>query len=122
MSTKTSPRRRTTAEREEMQAESLSRAIGGQSALNYETILREFIARGIPAGDITPRENVFTFNAWRALGRTVKRGEKGVAIISFVPMRRKERDPSTGETTTKEGARPTTSHVFHISQTEPLTK
>lgn len=84
---------------------------------NYPTIIRDFAARGIPVEDIRPRENVFTFNAWKALGRYVKKGEKGVAVVSFVPTSRKERDASTGETKIVEGSRPVTAYVFHVSQT-----
>src|SRR5688572_1074717 len=110
MSTATNrPRRRrlSLAERQDMYRESLTRAASGMSALNYETIVRAFMARGIPAEEIVPRVNVFTFNAWKALGRYVRKGEKAVAVLTWVPFTRKERDASTGETKETEGKRPT---------------
>ena len=61
----------------EVQAEALGRAAQGQSLINYPEIFRGMMAKGIPEADIRPRENVFTFNAWRALGRTVRKGEPG---------------------------------------------
>lgn len=105
-----------------MAREALARAQGGLSdgpyaQANIATIIREFASRGIPAGDIKPRENVFTFQAWRALNRTVKRGERGVRVTTFIPVERTERDPSTGEEKTVNSARPWSATVFHISQT-----
>jgi hypothetical protein len=75
---------------------------------NYLPIFEGFMEKGIPSDDIKPRENVFTFNAWKALNRVVKRGEKGVKITTFIP------DPEKGKTY------PKTTTVFHISQTEEL--
>ena len=37
----------------------------------------QFRAAGIPESDIRPRENVFTYHAWRALGRQVRRESTG---------------------------------------------
>lgn len=109
----TTKRRRTPDEIAEIQRESLGRAASGVSMTNYLPIIAEFTARGIPADDIKPRENVFTFHAWRALGRTVRKGEKGVACCVWIPCRKKEADG-----TETEGTRPTTAYVFHVSQTE----
>lgn len=95
----------------------LARATQEQSVSNYPAIFAGFTAKGIPESDIKPRENVFTFNAWRALGRTVKRGEHGVKVVTWVPMTR--RDPETGETRNI-GKRPHTTTVFHVSQTDAL--
>jgi hypothetical protein len=97
----------------EMQAESLMRARTGQSFANYPAIYEGFAQKGIAPSDIKPRENVFTFNAWKALGRVVRKGEKGVKVVTFRPVKDKE----TGEVT---GRAPWTSTVFHITQTEPL--
>jgi hypothetical protein len=47
--------------------EALSRATSGMSVSNYPTIYGGFIQKGIPESEIKPRENVFTYNAWRAL-------------------------------------------------------
>jgi hypothetical protein len=51
----------------------LSRAASGQSLSNWPAIFAGFTAKGIPENEIKPRENVFTYHAWRALGRRVSR-------------------------------------------------
>jgi antirestriction protein ArdC len=79
-------------------------------------VFTELQQRGIHIDDIHPGENVLTFHAWRALGRSVKKGEKGIKVITWVPC---------GEKTDKQGnktesKRPKTAYVFHISQTVEL--
>lgn len=113
-------RRLSKDERQAMYRDSLNRAASGQSWSNYAAIIEGFKARGIAESNILPRENVFTFNAWKALGRFVRKGEKGVAVVSWVPTTRKERDASTGEEKTSEGKRPVTAYVFHVSQTSAV--
>lgn len=103
---------------EMMQAESLSRAIGGRSTMNYGPIFEGFAAKGIPMSDVEPRVNVFTYWAWRAKGRQVRKGEKGVHVVTFVPFDDKV-DKATGKVLRKGGARPRGATVFHVSQTEP---
>ena len=98
--------------------EALSRAISGQSFTNFPAIFQGFAAKGIPESEIRPRENVFTFDAWKALGRVVRRGEHGVKVVTFIERQSKETDPDTGER--KIIRRPWTTTVFHVSQTEPL--
>ena len=98
--------------------EALDRATNGQALTNYPAIFEGFMARGIPEAQIKPRENVFTFQAWRALGRSVRKGEQGVRVVTFVLCESKQRDPSTGEETIATYRRPHTTTVFHISQTE----
>jgi antirestriction protein ArdC len=61
---------------------------------------------------------VFTFEAWKALGRVVRRGEHGVKVVTFIETKGKEVDQDTGER--KIIRRPWTTTVFHISQTEPI--
>jgi hypothetical protein len=101
---------------DEIRAEALDRAKNGASMSNYAAILSGFIAKGIPASEIFPRENVFTFNAWKALGRSVKKGEHGVKITTFVNV-----DGDEGEES--ESYRiPKTVTVFHISQTAETTE
>lgn len=100
----------------EIQAEALYNATCRESLLNYATIFEEFSARGIPMDEIIPRVNVFTFNAWKALGRTVKKGEHGVRVLTFVPCEKK--DEETGETS--EFLRSRTTTVFHVSQTKEM--
>jgi hypothetical protein len=69
---------------QELQQEAFDRATTGQALTNYPAIFAGFTAKGIPEGEIKPRENVFTFHAWKALGRSVKRGEHGVKVVTFV--------------------------------------
>jgi hypothetical protein len=103
---------------EEVRQEALTRAISGQTMSNYPAIYQGFIAKGIPESEIRPRENVFTFNAWRALGRTVRRCEHGVKVLTFIDRASKETDIDTGERKMIRLAWSTT--VFHVSQTEAL--
>ena len=108
------------ASREEMQQEALDRAIGNQSTANWGAIFAGFTAKGIPEADIRPRENVFTYHAWRALGRQVRRGEHGVKVTTWIPTERKERDRVTGEERVTTGRICHTAVVFHVSQTDPI--
>ncbi len=101
----------------EMQQEALQRARDGASVTNYPAIYAGFAAMGIAEADIKPRENVLTFQAWKAVGRSVKKGQHGVRVTTFIEVGASE-DPATGEKTP--GYRkPHTTVVFHISQTEP---
>jgi antirestriction factor ArdC-like protein len=103
----------------QLRQEALTRAISGQSLGNFPAIFQGFAARGIPESEIRPRENVFTYQAWKALGRQVRRGEHGVKIATFIDCQSKEIDRDTGER--KVIRRPWTTTVFHISQTDALT-
>ena len=98
--------------------ESLKRAVSGQSFTNFPAIFHGFAAKGIPESEIKPRENIFTFDAWKALGRVVRRGEHGIKITTFIESKSKEIDKDTGER--KTFRRPWTTTVFHISQTDRL--
>src|SRR5437868_13233835 len=93
----------TTERREQIQQEALSRAAAGQALTNWPAIIHGFAAKGIPESDIRPRENVFTYQAWRALGRQVRRGEHGVKVVTFVPMGGRDRtDGQDGTDTERE--------------------
>src|SRR2546427_6589055 len=94
--------------------EALDRAVTGQALTNYPAIFEGFMAKGIPEADIKPRENVFTFHAWKAQGRSVKKGEHGVKVVTFIDCPSQERDPSTGEEIERSYRRPHTTTVFHI--------
>src|SRR5215813_10073449 len=76
--------------REQIQQEALSRAVSGQTLSNWPAIIAGFTAKGIPEADIRPRENIFTYHAWRALGRQVRRGEHGVKVVTFVAVASKD--------------------------------
>src|SRR5205085_11203529 len=83
--------------RQEIQQEALGRAVAGQSMANWVPIIAGFTAKGIPADQIKPSENVFTYHAWRALGRQVRRGEHGVRVSTFVTCRGKEDGTATND-------------------------
>jgi len=91
-------------------AEAVRRAKEGQSMANYAAIFDGFEAKGIPIEAITPRENVFTYNVWKAMGRQVRKGEKGVRVVTFVQYEK------NGETKRS----PKTTTVFHITQTDEV--
>ena len=104
--------------RSEIEQQALTNATTSQSVMNYRTIYAEFSARGIPMDDIKPRENVFTYNAWRALGRQVRKGKHGVHVVTFVPMSVKDETKESGRKLI--GRRPRITTVFHVSQTEAI--
>ena len=99
----------------QQQLESLNRAVNGKSFQNEMLAIVEFESAGFT--DVRPRENVFTFNAWKALGRVVKKGEHGVKVVTWIPIRTKETDEN-GEQIVK--TIPKTTTLFHVNQTEPL--
>lgn len=61
------------------------------------------------------------FNAWRKLGRFVRKGEKGIAIIAPIVLRRTE-DSVPDIESTESSIRFKATHVFDVAQTdgEPL--
>lgn len=102
----------------DIQKQALQNAKENNSLMNYSAIISGFMEKGINANDILPRENVFTFHAWKALNRVVKKGEKGVRIVTFIPTEKVNTE--TGEI--ERGTFPKNTTVFHISQTEELTQ
>lgn len=98
----------------EIQLQAITKAVTGQSLANYPAIFAGFMAKGIPESEIKPRENVFTFNAWKALGRYVRKGEHGVKIATVLNKPRKNRDTGLEENFSI----PWSTTVFHISQTD----
>ena len=108
-------KRLTPEERAALDRAALQRARSGASLMNEAQAIREFVERGIPEEEIRPRENVLTFNAWRAVGRYVRKGEHGVKLTVWVPV--VEDDPRGGEPTVT-GKRAVSAVVFHESQTE----
>ncbi|HEY8096944.1 MAG TPA: ArdC-like ssDNA-binding domain-containing protein [Methylobacter sp.] len=99
-----------------IQHQALKNAITNQSTMNYEGIFDGFMEKGISPDDIKPRENIFTFDAWLALGRVVRKGEKGVKVVTFIKCEKKDKE--SGEVA--HFRRPKTTTVFHISQTKEL--
>jgi antirestriction protein ArdC len=96
--------------------EALTAAVTQQSTMNYQTIFDGLMEMGIAGDQIKPRENVFTFAAWKALGRVVRKGQHGVRVCVFIP--RESKNKETGEIT--QTRMPASTTVFHISQTDPL--
>ena len=95
-----------TATKSEAQQEALGRAVNGQPNGNYFLIIDGFCSRGIAVSDIRPRENVFTYKAWQALNRQVRKGEGGVRVQTWIENK-------------KTGKRfPKATTVFHVSQTD----
>lgn len=106
-----------TDKQREMADEALARARGSLAMSNYPAIVQGFIDKRIPENEIEPRVNVLTYQAWRAAGRQVRKGEHGVKVVTWIPVTRTEMDSETGEQRTREGKRPWTATVFHVSRT-----
>lgn len=108
-----------TEEQSAVAEQALSRARGGRTCQNDAIVIVEFTRRGVE-GEIIPRVNALTYHAWRALGRTVKKGEHGVKLATYVPCEKEVKDKATGETRTETFVRPKSATVFHVSQTKEL--
>ncbi|MFG8764988.1 ArdC-like ssDNA-binding domain-containing protein [Pseudomonas aeruginosa] len=112
--------------RDEVRKQALANALADKSAANYETIIEGFMDKGIEPEDIIPRVNVFTYNAWQELGRQVRKGEKGVKIVSMVPVRARTDGDEEGAPVVDGDGKPrmrsVSATVFHISQTDPIEK
>jgi N-terminal domain of anti-restriction factor ArdC len=106
-------------DKQQMQQEALSRAASGMVVTNYAAIFEGFAAKGIPESEIKPRENVFTFQAWKALGRYVRKGEHGVKVITYVPTSGKRSTRKPARKRPSEENAPGLRPCFHVSQTEP---
>lgn len=114
--------RRTPEERAELQNQALQRARSNSSVQNEAAVIMAFVERGIPEPDIQPRINVLTFNAWKAEGRSVKKGERGVplgVVIDIEGVKRFEEDGQEIELPMA-GRKFKKTYVFHVSQTEPV--
>jgi len=101
-----------------IQAEALHNALVNQSVMNYRGIFEGFMAMGIPEDAIRPRENVFTYNAWLALGRQVRKGEHGVRVVTFIVCDDKKQEQKDGKKHSYR--RPWSTTVFHVSQTDAV--
>ena len=60
---------------------------------------------------------MLTFNAWKALGRQVRRGEHGVRITTWADMTKID---SAAGAPPQSFRRPKTTTVFHVSQTDAV--
>ena len=91
----------------ETPAEALARIQSRVSKNDFAAIV-QFAECGIHPNDLTPRVNILTFKAWKALGRRVAKGATGQKVCVWVPV---EKDGK------EDGVRPITAVLFHISQT-----
>jgi len=91
--------------------EALNRAQSGLPCANDAAVIMAAEQAGIL--DAIPRDNVLTFNGWRAKGRTVRKGQR--ALIK-IPVWGDQKDKATGNIK----KRLFTSALFHISQTDRL--
>jgi len=96
-------------------AATLAKAQTSTSRANAGLIIEGFLAHGIALDQIAPGENTFTYNAWLAQGRQVRRGSKGVKVITYATPQPSEED---GEA--PRGKMLASATVFHISQTDPI--
>jgi len=101
------------------QNDALDRAQSGSSFSNYAAIFAGFAEKGVQENDIQPRVNVFTFNAWKALGRQVRKGEHGVKVCTYVPMDKTVRG-ADGSEKVESFRRPRMTTVFHVTQTDEV--
>jgi len=91
----------------ETPAEALAR-IQSRVSQNDFAAIHQFYACGIHPDHISPRLNVLTFKAWKALGRRVAKGATGQKVCVWVPVE-KEGKP--------DGVRPINAVLFHECQT-----
>jgi antirestriction protein ArdC len=80
-------------------------------------VVAAFTERGLEPSEILPRVNVLTFDAWKALGRHVRKGEKSVKVRCFYTTEAKT-DQATGEELEPGGRFMSLAYLFHISQTD----
>jgi len=126
------PRKRrwlTPRERQERAEAALARGSRSMPNGNDVQAILEFANRGIPLEEIDtfgPNQNVRTYNAWRALGRQVRKGEKSVRLPVWYPIDSdcKDDEALAGRGDIPADKRPrcrlVTACVFHVSQTDPI--
>mgnify|MGYP001581743608 CR=1 FL=1 len=103
-------------DKQAMQEQALSNARNNESMTNYPAIFQGFAEKGIAVEDIQPRVNVFTYNAWQALGRQVRAKEHGVKGCTWIPMTKKDAAGVEQDI----GRKPKSVTFFHVSQTDPI--
>lgn len=99
--------------------DALDRATAGNSLSNFPAIIAGFRDRGIPEAEILPRVNVFTYAAWKAKGRYVRKGEHGVKIVAYRSYSKLVEQPD-GTSKPQTFKTPCRSVVFHESQTDAI--
>ena len=79
---------------EKMTAQQATEFEHGHSLIHTMILTQAAQDRGC---DCKPYEDWFTYNRWQALGFQVHRGEKGIKLTTFVPIRDKDGN-DTGQT------------------------
>jgi hypothetical protein len=100
-------------ERAAIASEALGRARNGSSIANDAAVIAGFLERGIPEDEILPRVNCLTFWGWKALGRSVCKGQHGVKVTVWI-----RRCDCPAGASCDCAAYPKNATVFHESQTE----
>jgi hypothetical protein len=114
----------TAAYQTESPAEALARIQQGASRNDVAAVFA-FADAGVDPFDVSPRVNVLTFKAWRALGRQVAKGATSVRVEVWIPTRGKTADDGAGDDSSGDnkkargGMRRKTAYLFHVSQTIP---
>jgi hypothetical protein len=91
----------------ETPADALARIQSTVSKNDFAAIV-QFAGCGISPDEITPRVNVLTFKAFKALGRRVAKGATGQKVCVWVPVEKAGK---------ADGVRPITAVLFHVTQT-----
>jgi hypothetical protein len=89
---------------------------------NDVLVIQVFSEAGIPPEQIDPRNNVLTFNAWKAKSRRVAKGAKSIRVTVWIPIRDRNADAEPdengdGEKKKRNGMRPKLTRLFHLCQT-----
>jgi hypothetical protein len=122
---RTGKKARRRAPKPRMTAEQARTFSGGESLESYIAVAATLADRNADHErfadcDCEPYSDVFTFHRWVAQGRVVRKGEKAMAHLAFVPTgRSREETDEQGATVTKPILRPKTTHLFCACQTEP---
>jgi hypothetical protein len=126
MQTATKPRRKLTeTERADRNNDALDRGSRCKPNSNDLPVVAEFGLRGIPEQDIrtcSPDQNVYTYDAWQALKRQVRKGEKSVRCTVWIPMKIKGRPDAIVKRLQEDhtSARRHNACLFRVSQTDAM--
>ena len=91
-------------------------------AINNNMIIENARAELILGGLLTPEQEIHTFQRWKALGYSVKKGEHAIAKFAIWKMgtRKTKNDDGEEEETTTGRCFMKTSAFFSSAQVEPL--
>lgn len=120
-----SRRRLTPDERQARNENSLANASRHAPNSNDIPVIMEFQTRGLSSDKVHtfgPEQNVYTYNAWQAKGRQVRKGERSVRCTVWIPVVVKGKPDAIRESDRKDRTRSRMHNacLFHISQTDPI--